>query len=121
VIAIKVLASAVPRIVLDVRAERTIVGLDETVVQAGGAAEPAETNICPAEPVELLEPTPKAKDVLSVKPVVPLDCSAKTPEVSAVVLTPEEPDTTPLSEFMVEANLLLLVLAIFKMPAGHCL
>ncbi len=33
---------------------------------------------------------------------MPLDCNANTPLVSAVVLTPEEPDTTPLSALIVD-------------------
>jgi hypothetical protein len=41
------------------------------------------------------------KSVPSVRAVEPLDCSANTPLVSAVVLTPEEPDTTPLSALIV--------------------
>lgn len=92
---------------------------------------PVDVNTLPAVPGEVKPVPPEAAGKALVKvtfksvpidsAVEPLDCNAKTPEVSAVVLTPEEPDTTPLSEFMVEANLLLLVLAIFKMPAGHCL
>jgi hypothetical protein len=39
-----VLASAVPRIVFDVLAERTRVGLDEIVVQIGAAPVPEEVN-----------------------------------------------------------------------------
>jgi hypothetical protein len=42
-----------------------------TAVHVGAAAEPAEVKTCPDEPVELPEPTPIAKDVFNVKPVVP--------------------------------------------------
>jgi hypothetical protein len=49
VIAIKVLASAVPRIVFDVLAERTIVGVDEIVAQTGADA-PLLCNSCPTVP-----------------------------------------------------------------------
>ena len=59
------------------------------------------------------------RSVLIVNAVVPLDCSAKTPEVSAVDFRPDEPDTTPLSALMSEANWLLLIFAIIKMPAWH--
>jgi hypothetical protein len=46
---ISVLTSAVPRIVLDVLAERTSVGLDEIVVQVG-IPEPALVSTCPLVP-----------------------------------------------------------------------
>ena len=82
------------------KATNACVGKD-TVVQVGAAPAPAEVNNCPDVPKLGDDPTPKARDVFMVKPVVPLDCNAKTPEESAVVLSPAEPDTTPLSAFMV--------------------
>ena len=74
----------------------------EGVVHVGAAPEPADVSTWPASPVAFPEPTPIASVVLSDRPVVPLDCNAKTPLVSAVVLTPEEPDTTPLSALIVD-------------------
>jgi len=63
-------------------------------------------------PLKLVAPVPPdatgsgfvsvvTKPVLIDSAVAPLDCSARTPEVSAVVLTPAEPDTTPLSALIV--------------------
>jgi hypothetical protein len=59
--------------------------------------------------VEFVPPEPIGRGLVSVvtklvlidSAVEPLDCNAKTPLVSAVVLTPEEPDTTPLSALIV--------------------
>jgi hypothetical protein len=53
VMSISVLASAVPRMVLEVLAERTIVGDVLNVVQAG-ALTPAETNTCPEDPAAVV-------------------------------------------------------------------
>ena len=50
VISISLLASAVPRIVFDVLVERTMVGLDDIVVQLGNP-DPALVNTCPLVPV----------------------------------------------------------------------
>jgi hypothetical protein len=50
VISISLLASAVPRIVFDVLVERTMVGLDDIVVQLGNP-DPELVNTCPLVPV----------------------------------------------------------------------
>ena len=43
------------------------------------------------------------RSVLIVSAVVPLDCNANTPLVSAVDFRPDEPETTPLSALIVLA------------------
>jgi hypothetical protein len=69
----------------------------------------------PVEVVTPVPPEPTGKGLVSVvtKPVLidnavePLDCSAKTPLVSAVDFRPDEPEDTPLSALIVAAMLVL--------------
>jgi hypothetical protein len=60
------------------------------VVPLGNVKEPVELNVAFC-------------DVSTVTAVVPLVCNAKTPVESALVLSPAEPETTPLSAFMFDA------------------